>query len=148
MAFRPGPRQGVDATVLAAIRDAVLRRRLLGMTYTDGAGRRRERVVEPCGIVHGQRAFLLAALPDKPHAVLWRLDRMAAVMVRREGFRPRFDLRHEMADCFGVGRDAAEVAFCSPFGPTGYGKPKVWIEAPDRPAEGPLTTRAVSLVSR
>lgn len=48
----------------------------------------------------------------------------------------------------GVGRDAAEVAFCSPFGPTGYGKPKVWIEAPDRPAEGPLTTRAVSLASR
>ena len=28
----------------------------------------------------------------------------------------------------GIGRDAAEVAFCSPFGPTGYEKPDVWIE--------------------
>ena len=27
----------------------------------------------------------------------------------------------------GVGRDAAEVAFCSPFGSTGFDKPEVWI---------------------
>ena len=27
----------------------------------------------------------------------------------------------------GVGRDAAEVAFCSPYGETGYDKPEVWI---------------------
>ncbi|RAI56012.1 transglutaminase-like domain-containing protein [Roseicella frigidaeris] len=47
----------------------------------------------------------------------------------------------------GVGRDAAEVAFCSPFGPVGYGKPEVRIEALDRTAEGPLTTRAISLTS-
>ena len=47
----------------------------------------------------------------------------------------------------GVGRDAAEVAFCSPFGPVGFGKPEVRIEALDRSAEGPLTTRAISLTS-
>ena len=28
----------------------------------------------------------------------------------------------------GVGRDAAEVAFCSPYGVTGYDKPEVWIK--------------------
>ena len=28
----------------------------------------------------------------------------------------------------GIGRDAAEVAFCSPFGATGYDKPEVWIK--------------------
>ena len=27
----------------------------------------------------------------------------------------------------GIGRDAAEVAFCSPYGATGYDKPEVWI---------------------
>ncbi len=27
----------------------------------------------------------------------------------------------------GIGRDAAEVAFCSPFGNTGFDKPEVWI---------------------
>ncbi len=28
----------------------------------------------------------------------------------------------------GIGRDAAEVAFCSPYGATGYDKPEVWIK--------------------
>jgi transglutaminase-like putative cysteine protease len=29
----------------------------------------------------------------------------------------------------GLGRDAAEVAFCSPYGPVAFDKPEVWIEA-------------------
>ena len=29
----------------------------------------------------------------------------------------------------GIGRDAAEVAFCTPFAATGFDKPEVWIEA-------------------
>ena len=42
----------------------------------------------------------------------------------------------------GVGRDAAEVAFCSPFGPTGFGKPEVWIEAEgDAPPPGTQAVR-------
>lgn len=41
----------------------------------------------------------------------------------------------------GVGRDAAEVAFCSPFGPVGFGKPEVWIEADGNAPE--LGTQAV-----
>ncbi|MDO9712425.1 transglutaminase-like domain-containing protein [Paracraurococcus lichenis] len=44
----------------------------------------------------------------------------------------------------GIGRDAAEVAFCSPFGEVGYGKPAVRIEALDRPAREALTTEAVT----
>ena len=31
----------------------------------------------------------------------------------------------------GVGRDAAEVAFCSPFGPVAFDKPEVWINPVD-----------------
>ena len=41
----------------------------------------------------------------------------------------------------GVGRDAADVAFCSPFGPVSFDKPQVWIEAIDPPAD--TTTLAV-----
>ena len=41
----------------------------------------------------------------------------------------------------GLGRDAAEVAFCSPFGPVAFDKPEVWIS----PVGGPLlaTVQAV-----
>jgi transglutaminase-like putative cysteine protease len=41
----------------------------------------------------------------------------------------------------GIGRDAAEVAFCSPYGPVQYDKPEVWIEALGE--AGPLSTDAV-----
>jgi len=47
----------------------------------------------------------------------------------------------------GVGRDAAEVAFCSPYGAVKYGKPEVRIEALDRSDDADLTTRAVTLVA-
>ena len=42
----------------------------------------------------------------------------------------------------GIGRDAAEVAFASPFGAFEAEKPRVWIEAPGA-AEGATTTAAV-----
>ena len=47
----------------------------------------------------------------------------------------------------GVGRDAAEVAFCSPYGTVKYGKPEVRIEALDRSDDADLTTQAVTLAA-
>ena len=41
----------------------------------------------------------------------------------------------------GIGRDAAEVAFCSPYGATDYDKPEVWIKPVGE--AGPSTVRAV-----
>ena len=41
----------------------------------------------------------------------------------------------------GIGRDAADVAFCSPFGDVGFEKPEVWITGGD--VNTPLTTQAV-----
>ena len=43
----------------------------------------------------------------------------------------------------GIGRDAADVAFCSIFGDVSSGPPQVWIDGPDD--AGPVTTAAVSL---
>ncbi len=42
----------------------------------------------------------------------------------------------------GVGRDAAKVAFCEPFGEVECGKPRVWIEALDRAAAAPAAPGA------
>ena len=47
----------------------------------------------------------------------------------------------------GIGRDAAEVAFCSPYGAVKYGKPEVRIESLDRSDDAALTTTAVTLAA-
>ena len=43
----------------------------------------------------------------------------------------------------GVARDAAEVAFASPFGQVGYDKPEVWIRASEQSASMSPTTMAI-----
>jgi len=43
----------------------------------------------------------------------------------------------------GAGRDAADVAFCSPYGDVGFEKPEVWISGGDMNAE--MTLQAVRL---
>ncbi|WP_343893950.1 transglutaminase-like domain-containing protein [Craurococcus roseus] len=47
----------------------------------------------------------------------------------------------------GVGRDAAEVAFCSPWGAAECGVPKVGIQALDRPGDAASTTEAVTVAA-
>ena len=43
----------------------------------------------------------------------------------------------------GIARDAAEVAFASPFGSVDYDKPEVWIRAIDEPHAQDVTTMAI-----
>lgn len=43
----------------------------------------------------------------------------------------------------GVARDAAEVAFATPFGATDYDKPEVWIRPAEQPGNTEITTMAV-----
>ena len=46
----------------------------------------------------------------------------------------------------GLGRDAAEVAFCSPYGAVGYEKPEVWIRQIGEQVQ--TTTQAVRLMGQ
>jgi hypothetical protein len=43
----------------------------------------------------------------------------------------------------GIGRDAAEVAFCTPYGDVEFEPPEVWITTDERDATEDLTTHAV-----
>lgn len=43
----------------------------------------------------------------------------------------------------GIARDAAEVAFASPFGQVGFDKPKVWIDSVDEASNASPTSQAV-----
>jgi predicted DNA-binding transcriptional regulator YafY len=54
---RPAPGAGTDQTVVAAIDQ----QRVLALAYTDRAGRRTERDVEPLGLLHGPGGWYLVA---------------------------------------------------------------------------------------
>lgn len=43
----------------------------------------------------------------------------------------------------GIAREAAEVAFASPFGAVDYDKPEVWIRALEDPPREEITTMAI-----
>jgi predicted DNA-binding transcriptional regulator YafY len=68
----------------------------------------REHVLEPCGLLFGDRPYLLAVKRGKADAAVWRLDRSASVSALGEGFTPRpgFDPATLTRDCFGIWREA------------------------------------------
>ena len=105
LAVRPGPRMRVPDGLVGKLREAVLARRLLRLRYRHKAGEA-ERLVEPCGLLYGQRPYLLAAVPGKPDAAVWRLDRILAAEITDTPFTPRFDMASLTADSFGVWREA------------------------------------------
>lgn len=105
LAMRPGPRPQVADALVGALRAAILRRRLVRLRYRAGNGAEAERLLEPCGLLYGQRPYLLAAVPGKPDAALWRLDRVLSLEATELPFEPRFDLPALTADSFGVWRE-------------------------------------------
>lgn len=105
LALRPGPRPQVADSLAGALRHAILHRRLLRLRYRTGDGGEAQRLLEPCGLLYGQRPCLLAAVPGTPDATLWRLDRVVALEATDEPFEPRFDLAALTADSFGAWRE-------------------------------------------
>ncbi|MFN3448948.1 MAG: helix-turn-helix transcriptional regulator [Roseococcus sp.] len=113
IAMRPGPRVQVPEPLIATIRQAILASRLLRLRYSTARSNAREHLVEPYGLLYGQRPYLLAARCDKPDAAVWRLDRILAAEVTAQPFTPRpgFELPKLAAQSFGVWREPpVEVA--------------------------------------
>ena len=106
-AIRPGPRPHVAETILKAVRDALLKSHRVRMVYrSKGAPPPgRERIVDPLGVLHGQRPYLVAALTDRGfEPSVFRLDRISRLEVLPLPFtRPDgFDLQAYAARSFGV----------------------------------------------
>lgn len=110
LAARPGPQVSVDEAVLATLRGALLAGRRVRMRYRANSRPARDYLLEPCGLLYGIRPYLLAVVPGKPDAALWRLDRIEAVEDTGDGFTPRegFDLVTLSAQSFGVWREAPQ----------------------------------------
>ena len=107
LAARPGPQVAVPGEILATLRAALLAGHRIRMQYRGGNGGVRDYLLEPSGLLYGTRPYLLAAVPGKPDAAVWRLDRIERVEDSGEGFVPRdgFDLATLTAQSFGIWRE-------------------------------------------
>ncbi len=105
LAMRPAPRQPVDADLLALLREALLTRRMIGYSYrARSTGETSEQRVEPCGLIYGNRAFLVARKDRSEEPRLWRLSGISDARLLEEPFQrdPAFDLQRYARRSFGT----------------------------------------------
>ena len=105
LAMRAGPRQPVDNDRLACLREAVLNERMVRFTYSSrSTGLKSYQLVEPYGLLYGNRTFLVGKTDwhDEPH--LWRFANMSEVRLSSRTFNrdPSFDLRQFARRSFGT----------------------------------------------
>ena len=104
LAMRPGPRQPVDADLLALLREAILTRRMVEFRYrARSTGQTSRQRVEPYGLIYGNRAFLVARNDWSDEPRLWRLTSMGDARLLDERFErdPTFDLQRYARRSFG-----------------------------------------------
>jgi predicted DNA-binding transcriptional regulator YafY len=108
IAVQAGPRPFEDATVLAAVREALLSMRRLRFRYGGGATPGRVREVTPFGLLFGRSNYLVADEGQGPRN--WRLDRIADVQVAEAAaVRPDgFSLQDYADQSFGIFHDDTE----------------------------------------
>jgi len=105
---RPGPRPYIEHEVSHAIGRAVLSLKKLRFVYESSGGVKKERTVEPVGVLLGGRHYLVARVDSSPVDAMpgrWRMDRMTEIRVLDEGIRAMpdgFSLREMSRRSFGV----------------------------------------------
>ena len=105
LAMRPGPRQPVDADLLALMREAILTCRMVEFRYRARSTRQTSRQqVEPYGLIYGNRAFLVARNDWNNEPRLWRLTSMGDARLLDDRFQrdPAFDLQRYARRSFGT----------------------------------------------
>ena len=107
IAARPGPRIVLADRVIADLRRAILGSRCILLQYRRADGQEREYLLEPYGLLYGNRPYLLALRQGKPDVAVWRLDRIMGLRDGGAPFTPRpgFTLETLTAACFGIWRE-------------------------------------------
>jgi predicted DNA-binding transcriptional regulator YafY len=108
-AIRPGPRPQIADTMLSSIRQALLASHQIRMIYASAGAVPNgvERIIEPLGLLHGQRPYLLARMVGlPPDPTMFRLDRIKKLEVLETSFirDENFKLAAYAAGSFGVWR--------------------------------------------
>ena len=105
LATRPGPKQRLDAGLLALLREAITTSRAVEFRYlAQSTGRRSSQRVQPCGVIYGNRAFLVGRTDWTDEPRLWRLSNVSEARLTDETFErdPSFDLQRYARRSFGT----------------------------------------------
>ncbi len=105
LAMRPGPRPRLDAGLLSLLREAVVTSRVVEFHYiAQSTGRQSRQRVQPYGLLHGNRAFLVGRTDWAGELRLWRLTNVSDARLADERFErdPAFDLRAYARRSFGT----------------------------------------------
>ena len=105
LAMRPGPRPRLDAGLLSLLREAVVTGRVVEFHYiAQSTGRQSRQRVQPYGLLHGNRAFLVGRTDWAGELRLWRLTNVSDARLADERFErdPAFDLRAYARRSFGT----------------------------------------------
>ncbi len=105
LAMRPGPRPGIEHGLLPRLRDAIRAGRKVEFDYVArSSGRHSQQVVEPYGVLYGNRAYLVGRPQWRNQPQLWPLANVSNVHVTGELFErdPDFNLQRYAERSFGA----------------------------------------------
>ena len=104
-AMRPGPRSRIKQGLLSLFRDAIRANRKVEFTYlARTSGRRSHQIVEPYGVLYGNRAYLVGRADWARDQRLWSLANVSEARIADETFErdPEFDLKAFAERSFGA----------------------------------------------
>ena len=132
-AMRPGPRSQIKQGLLSLFRDAIRANRKVEFTYhARTSGRRSHQVVEPYGVLYGNRAYLVGRADWARSAALevWRCEQGSN---RRRDVRARPSRSQEIASALRAFRNRPRCRMSS--ARRGAGSPRDFLFHPANTAE-------------
>ena len=105
LAMHPLPRIGIEPGLLRTVRSAIKRNQKLDFDYVSrSSGRRSRKLVDPYGVIYGNRPYLVAQTDRGATPQLWLLTNMSDVQISEQTFERNeaFKLREFAERSFGV----------------------------------------------
>ena len=105
LAMRPGPRPRIEHGLLPLLRDAIKAARKVEFEYiARSSGRPSRQLVEPYGVLYGNRAYLVGHADWAEQPRLWSLANVSKAQITDQTFErdPDFDLQKFAERSFGA----------------------------------------------
>ena len=104
-AMRPGPRPQIEHGLLPLLRDAIKATRKVEFEYVSrSSGRHSRQLMEPYGVLYGNRAYLVGNADWAEQPLLWSLANVSEARITGKTFErdPEFDLQEFAERSFGA----------------------------------------------
>ena len=104
-AMRPGPRPRIEHGLLPLLRDAIKTARKVEVNYVGrSSGKHSQQLVDPYGVLYGNRAYLVGRADWTEEPRLWSLANVSKARITGETFErdPEFDLQEYAERSFGA----------------------------------------------